>query len=55
MLLSVSCSMTFCFSFEVLMKLNPIQANIKGGEKLRYFVSICFSYTVKAVLKDHIK
>ena len=26
-----SCSMTFCFSFEVLVKLNPIQVNIKGG------------------------
>ena len=27
----LSCSMTFCFSFEVLIKLNPIQMNIKGG------------------------
>ena len=23
--------MTFCFSFEVFMKLNPTQVNIKGG------------------------
>ena len=23
--------MDFCFSFEVLIKLNPIQANVKGG------------------------
>ena len=23
--------MTFCFSFEVLSKLNPMQANIEGG------------------------
>ena len=25
------CSMTFCFSFDVLIKLNPIQVNIRGG------------------------
>ena len=25
------CSMTFYFSFEVLLKLKPIQTNIKGG------------------------
>ena len=25
------CSMTFCFSFDVLTKLNPIQVNIEGG------------------------
>ena len=28
---SLFCSMTFCFSFDVLMKLNPIQVNITGG------------------------
>ena len=27
----LNCSMTFCFSFDVLMKLNPIQVNITGG------------------------
>ena len=26
-----NCSMTFYFSFEVLLKLKPIQTNIKGG------------------------
>ena len=25
------CSMTFCFSFDVLIKLNPIPVNIRGG------------------------
>ena len=25
------CSMTFSFSFDVLIKLNPIQVNIRGG------------------------
>ena len=25
-----SCSMTLCFSFDVLIKLNPIQVNIEG-------------------------
>ena len=25
------CSMTFCFSFEVIVTLNPIQLNIEGG------------------------
>ena len=25
------CSMTFYFPFEVFIKVNPIQANIKGG------------------------
>ena len=29
--LRATCSMTFCFSFEVLKTLNPIQVNIKGG------------------------
>ena len=28
---SSGCSMTFCFSFDVLTKLNPIQVNIEGG------------------------
>ena len=28
---TTSCSMTFCFVFDVLMKLNPIQVNITGG------------------------
>ena len=27
----LTCSMTFCFSFDVLTKLNPIQVNIEGG------------------------
>ena len=26
-----NCSMTFCFSFEVLVTLNPIHVDIKGG------------------------
>ena len=26
-----NCSMTFCFFFEVFVKLNPIQVNIKRG------------------------
>ena len=26
-----ACSMTFYFSFDVLIKLNPIQGNIEGG------------------------
>ena len=26
-----NCSMTSCFSFDVLTKLNPIQVNIEGG------------------------
>ena len=30
-LFNVTCSMTFCFSFDVLIKLNPIQVNIEGG------------------------
>ena len=30
-LLTIACSMTFYFSFEVLLKLKPIQTNIKGG------------------------
>ena len=29
--LTSGCSMTFYFSFEVLLKLKPIQTNIKGG------------------------
>ena len=29
--ISTVCSMTFCFSFEVLIKLNPIQVNIEGA------------------------
>ena len=29
--ITVYCSITFCFSFEVLKTLNPIQVNIKGG------------------------
>ena len=29
--LTIACSMTFYFSFEVLLKLKPIQTNIKGG------------------------
>ena len=28
---TTSCSMTFCFSFDVLMKLNPKQVNLTGG------------------------
>ena len=28
---SIGCSMTFYFSFDVLIKLNPIQVNIRGG------------------------
>ena len=30
--LTIACSMTFYFSFEVLLKLKSIQRNIKGGE-----------------------
>ena len=29
--LKKSCSMTFCFSFDVLTKFNPIQVNNIGG------------------------
>ena len=25
------CRVTFCFSFDVLIQLNPIQVNIEGG------------------------
>ena len=27
----LTCSMTFCFSSDVLIKLNPTQLNIRGG------------------------
>ena len=41
------CSMTFCFSFEVLIKSNPIQSNIKEGG---YSIKITKEAILKTVL-----
>ena len=36
-ILPISCSMTFCFSFEVFITLNPIQVNMKRGGPTYYY------------------